>query len=105
MNRTGDDMVERVAAAFINSFSPGAWDTMSMLTGGDAAMEPRARVLRAARAAIAAMREPTEAMVDAAWDIDACGREEAHIGSGAGPAWRAMIDAALSTSTQGNMNG
>lgn len=46
-----------------------------------------------ARAAITAMREPTDSMEEAAWYIDASGRD--HVGSGAKPAWRTMIDAAL----------
>ncbi len=89
------EMVERCTEAFMEDLSPGSWALMKTLTGGASELEPAYRMRKAMRAAIAAMREPTEEMVDSAWDIDACGREEAHVGSGAGPTWRAMIDAAL----------
>lgn len=71
-----DDMVGRVAMAL-----------------ADCALEPfdelsRAKYMGDARAAIAAMREPTEAMI--VQGADGGGGE--HI-----TAWRAMIDAALQT--------
>ena len=68
-----NDMVERVARAIIREF-PGdcAW--------GDA--------VAMARAAIAAMREPTEAIRDAAGKLISTQHLQADI-------WRAMIDAAL----------
>lgn len=75
-------MVERVAEAIAKA--SGREHEMLMVTPG---------TLRCARAAIEAMREPTEAMIEkarfegSAWDYGAPGqvREE----------WYAMIDAAL----------
>ena len=72
------EMVERVARAIM--WRPEEWV--------DLAPEGQAELLRAARAIILAMREPTEAMVLAnpAWNIY----------GGVYEGWRAMIDAALS---------
>lgn len=48
-----------------------------------------------ARAAIAAMREPTEAMVEAAYASEDTGYEFSHRGDEAPAVWRAMVDEAL----------
>ncbi len=75
-----DDLVERVARAMFvvesdDPDDPGVWEY--------AAENYRAL----ARAAIEAMREPTEAMIDAGAIYADC--------NGAHGAWQAMIDAAL----------
>jgi len=64
-----------------------AWDAMA-----DPMKEPWRRT---ARMVMKAIREPTQAMEDAAFDIEASGREEPYVGSGARPAWQAMLDEAL----------
>jgi hypothetical protein len=88
------EMVERVARAIHKTYHA---DTMDGLSGGsvDAAWDRLAEFdcqdewRAAARAVIAAMREPTEAMIEGTnypnttWD------------SGDADVWRAMIDAAL----------
>ena len=74
------EMVERVATAI---------RTMQTRPGGYTDVEDVARV------AIAAMREPTEAM-EAAGDDKAEGWMSA---APAGPVWRAMCDAALADPT------
>lgn len=61
---SGDDMVERVARAI----RPDLWsaDADGKIRAGNASIVgQRARAIQQARAAIEAMREPTEAMVDA----------------------------------------
>lgn len=93
-------MVERVARAI----DPSAWDERPMYGGGEpgpqeteladllkrAAREPS---LRQARAAIEAMREPTEAMIAAARDpLSANGSP---MSKGPHEVFRAMIAAAL----------
>jgi hypothetical protein len=89
------DMVERVARGMYEA-EPDAhrfpdWDK---LTADD---ELRRRFLRQARAAIEAMREPTEAMLRSGTDHDAEGG-----GTGNPLAiYTAMIDAALSPNQKG----
>lgn len=56
--------------------------------------EDRAYWRRNARAAIEAMREPTEAMISSAYDLDYIGGSSER--ASAGDHWAAMIDAALS---------
>ena len=76
--RSGTSMVERVENAISDAMNA----------------DPRGGSFsRAARAAIEAMREPTEVMVSAAEDHDF----PDHLGGKADPAthWRSMIDAAL----------
>jgi hypothetical protein len=77
-------MVERVAAAI----DPGAWaDDLPVPTRADTEAFHRRRQASAklARAAILAMREPSDAMCMAAWDFD----------GGPSAMFRGMIDAAL----------
>ena len=76
----GNDMVERVAAAI----------KRTRLHGADAQ----------ARAAIAAMREPTQAMLTPDNEFDEV-RFDAHRRDDDAAIWRAMIDAALSTDPAG----
>ena len=66
------DLVERVARAIMQNI-----------------IADRDDALNAARAAIAAMREPSDAMIDAAWNAISTERITAT------EAWQAMIDAAL----------
>ena len=86
------EMIERVARAIFTeanaaSSGYGEWCTDDMANA-------------AARAAIEAMREPTEAMIDAGDDICpiARGTESHKMSGGVVPEdyWRAMIDAVLS---------
>jgi hypothetical protein len=70
------DMVERVARAIAAVNHEDDFDRSD---------EARRMFIEDARAAIAAMREPTEEMVKAQWSEPTCGAE----------GWRAMIDAAL----------
>lgn len=78
------EIIERAARAMhdyncLAVPSLGAWDTLPE--------DYREQYLGRARAAIAAMREPTEAMADAGrWDAE---------DDGPFPCWRAMIDEAL----------
>lgn len=82
-----NEMVERVAKALYEATpfkeTEGGYDAQSDL------YRRSCRLL--ARAAIEAMREPTDAMVDAAYGRERTGTERGN--------WRAMIDAAL-TETQ-----
>lgn len=74
-------MVERVAiAAYMATGLDTPWP--------DVTPEYKEMVYRVTRAAISAMREPTEAMLSA-------GNDEAHHHGFVSPVWRAMIDAAL----------
>jgi hypothetical protein len=79
-------MIQRVAAAMWDRTHDGRWDDW-----GDGQDESRIIHRDDARVAIEAMREPTEAMVDAAWasweDVDG---SKGFVG-----VWQAMIDAAL----------
>ena len=76
------EMVERVARAIDQSLG-----ALIDLDGGRLQGELDLRLALAARAAIAAMREPTEAM------LYACTREQADFKTGIG--WQVMIDEAL----------
>ena len=73
-------MIERVAQAFYKHFFEGDWPPETEVDIGMGADDFR----EAARAAIEAMREPTEAMAETVVDDD-----------DAKAIWRDMIDAAL----------
>ena len=76
-------MIERVAAAMWERTHDGRWDDW-----GDGQDESRIIHREDARAAIEAMREPTEEMSHAGWRTD----------SGISRVvWQAMIDKALNT--------
>jgi hypothetical protein len=77
------DMVERVARAIAAAGTIVDWDEMSVAC--------QEQFTKEARAAIEAMREPTEAMVDAAW----ASWEDVEGSKGFVGAWQAMIDEAL----------
>jgi hypothetical protein len=85
-------MVEKVAQAILNASVQSAG--RSVLWTDDDTSWPAERIREearaCARAAIAAMREPTEAMVDAGWN--------ASQGQGCFLEWQAMVDAALAES-------
>lgn len=102
-------MVERVAEAMCDDFLRVVFGEM----GWDGNPPPNAEDLerdwregewreqkdmwmRAARAAIEAMREPTDAMVDAAMDRDLLGYD-----APPSSVWQAMIDAALNEQVVG----
>lgn len=91
------EMVEHVARAI----SPEVWDAAAMERMERAGMEQEyavfmANSLKAARAAIAAKREPTEAMVAAGAVVILRERDEPTSAiTISGPTWRAMIDKAL----------
>lgn len=76
------EMVERVAAAIKSEFRPP--DGIPSMTLSDDACT------RFARAAVAALRDPTESMLRAG--AKGCGEDREEV---AGGAWEAMIDAAL----------
>lgn len=86
MRTAPSGLVERVARAI----DPDAWDTEKLVGARQFA---QAKALRQARAAIEAMREPTEAMILAHSENGGLDFSE-HVKTD----WRAMIDAALSTS-------
>jgi hypothetical protein len=92
-----EDMVERVARAILEAAGDRAMgdtdDLSCVLIDGDMDL------IGLARAAIEAMREPTEAMLqaqhmDAMWDEPDEGKPAAYYD------WRAMIDAALPKTPQ-----
>lgn len=84
-----DNMVERVARAI----DPDEWALIDNKTA--VTYDARGLSLQRARAAIAAMREPTEAMADAPARAGVyAGDYTMHAGE-ATEAWQAMIDAAL----------
>lgn len=88
-NPTSDDMVERVARAIYAHRMERFWPPRGRtLTYDELSPEMRQKEVASARAAIAAMREPTEAMYAAA----ACYEWPAEI-------MRAMVDAALKPKT------
>jgi hypothetical protein len=78
------EMIERMAKAMCDAHIPGSWQT--------AEWPQRHHYIDQARAAIEAIREPTQAMIAAACDdFDKRGRGQqsyTHI-------WQAMIDEAL----------
>ena len=78
------EMVERVAKAAYESLFSGEWPNVGTHVDADG-------FRHAARAAIAVMREPTEAMTAAGMEhtADPCWQENV------GKAWQAMIDEAL----------
>lgn len=73
------EMVERVAEAIAISGNGGTWDDWYN-------EDQREFHRKRARAAIEAMREPTESMVEAGWNAPG-DQPQTH--------WEAMIDAAL----------
>ena len=90
------DMIERVAQRLFQNMAAsdnGAWETADpMITRA---------CMSYARAAIAAMREPTDEMNDAGADKcdGGCAEESCQFGF-MGKIWTAMIDAALECSTK-----
>ncbi len=83
-----DTLIERMARALYDDSSKGqrdclSWDEMKAIHGIE--YEGVARFYRRARAALAAIRVPTERMVEAA---EGCPNDPAQI-------WTAMIDAEL----------
>lgn len=86
------EMVEKVAAAICESLF-GPYDATALGAG----TSPSAQSAKAARAAIEAMREPTESMKEAGDAIILGDVEDKVIGSfTAEKTWVAMIDLALS---------
>ena len=88
------EMVERVAAAIFCSHIGG--------NGWPEGLPENAKDYwrKEARAAIEAMREPTEAMIDKTW------REQVADSGDPDGVWRVMIDAALAvTNGDGNRDG
>lgn len=84
------DMIERVAVAMYDvTAHPGTWLIAPSVIRG----YWRER----ARAAVAAMRDPTDLMVREG-DVEVCSNDVPDCLAGA--VWRAMIDAALSTEQQ-----
>ena len=89
-NRETNEMIERVAKAIYDAHvsrqpRPEDWDRWRELIAGGHQGRHRVEDTRAlARAAIEAMREPTEAMKDAGYEHGSRGL-----------VWRAMIDTAL----------
>jgi hypothetical protein len=95
------EMVERVARAI----DPTAWRWLDSIVGREPAhpaeAPTRATQVRQARAAIEAMREPTEAMLRASPVVGTGPDERGNWAVNTKPAqavWPAMIDAALGTS-------
>jgi hypothetical protein len=92
------DMVERVAWAIC--------DNAGSIWGGPKGEDdpdfllPKLMYMSMARAAIEAMREPTEAMVDAVWTRPDANGSQYPIG-GYREQYRAMIDAALNEQVAG----
>lgn len=85
-------VVERVAKAMRKAFNRHDGDR-GLIPWEKAAREPRDAWLVCAEAALKALREPTEAMCEAGFEHtgDPCWPKDV------GKAWRAMIDAALSS--------
>ncbi len=94
------DMVERVARAMCDErWGPGAFDTPT--EGGGFSQEAKEQFRNEARAALAAMREPTEKMVRAgigALAVADYGMPEYGPEDAAEMTFSAMIDAALTSS-------
>ena len=91
------EMVERVARAIHEEFAKNKCAWVSRLEDRgltDVTIDGVFDLKDVARAAIEAMREPTEAMA-------AAGQTMLDIEGDAAIIWRAMIDAALATRTQG----
>lgn len=86
MTDTAETMVERVATALRASYeeNPYAWDMD---------VKPERRFANIARAAIAAMAEPTQDMENAADDLDASGAP--YCPGSPAEVYRTMIQAAL----------
>lgn len=85
------EMVERVAAEIFDSVTQ---HTMKAVWA-DQPMDVRIMWLAAARAAIAAMREPTSAMCEASLKNDWTFADSVNSYAGPIERWRAMIDEAL----------
>lgn len=99
---TPDDMVERVARAIYDAADPTSGDSVATALmdspfvgdGGRDILSDIMDICRsAARAAIEAMREPTEAMV-----LAGCERDDGADRTNADGVYRAMINAALGVS-------
>jgi hypothetical protein len=78
------EMVDRIAKAILGSVSDRAWESLSSLSQESLRLQ--------ARAAIEAMREPTEAMINSPethWDYSC------HVCGGLKEGWYAFHDAAL----------
>ena len=95
-----DTMIERVARAISGHFGP-VFDDLPKdrkaqrlsIRQGDAYCDTQDDMLEAARAAIEAMREPTERMVQAGWATNG------YRGDMTKAEWSAMIDVALGAET------
>ena len=87
------EMVERVAKEI--------YLHVNAETAGRPLAEVADAYLACARAAIAAMREPTEAMIKEATDTAIMEGTYGIAGEDAVSIWKAMIDAAISPSTSG----
>lgn len=91
-------MIEKVARAIFeacNRQDPVAGFGYADADGGKTVLDGAYDLTAIARAAITAMREPTDGMDDAAYDSDALEN-----GSSAYGCWQAMIDAALAEEPQ-----
>ena len=89
------EMVERVARAIVEAAPYSFGAKRSGFDGIDKESARYSVIMAMARAAIAAMREPTEAMADAFWssvDEDVC---DIPLDYPLSDAYSAMIDAAL----------
>ena len=85
-------MIDRVARALFNA-TYGTPPSGNDALWADLWLKEREDFMRKARAAIGAMREPAEDMVDAGDDID--GHTVYDQAASAASHWRAMIDAAM----------
>lgn len=83
-------MVERVARSIYERARPSADFGVDMASWESAAPSTRSDLRELARTVIAAMREPSQAMVDAGVEA---------VSDGICDAWYAMIDAALEEPT------
>lgn len=96
-------MIERVARAISQHVGPFAFDDLprdrpemkNRQRAGEDVFDTQAEMLETARAAIEAMREPSEAMFEAGGEAPL--NMDRDVGRGpAGRVWSGMIDAALS---------
>lgn len=93
---TNTEMIERVARAF----EPTIWEIPHFLADGSAIQkryidDRQKRSLEKARAAIQAMREPTEAMLEAGHEVVAGFYTRGYDCPAFEDSWRAAIDAIL----------
>lgn len=106
-----ESMVEMVARAIWDAYQTGQsvsaaakgieWDTVVMMRGYNVAASAwYADAMAEARAAIEAMREPTEGMkIAGAGELIDFNTDDAHPDNWALNTWASMIDAALSSPT------